>query len=646
MSRAGYAKRRTIACLCASACVLHTHALAQSSLTSAYEDRLIEGGGLTPDFEFDQSAPHDPDGLPRAMRLTLFRTQSGGVRADGRIENGLLYSTFSETANHGVWSFDGALSFDARGIATYWQRDIPFDDGWRANLFAGMSNPLGISLLATQTRFLLPVTSLLGAGTQWQQRGGLEINASGGAIGSYSGLRVPVFTQTGGSIASAGAQWQVAPGLNLGTQVLSTRDALDFWSADSPNPRASSASIYAGASWLRPEARTQLNLLSSHSGNEDRVGAWLDFAQRSGRYEQQAGLFRLPTGLRWGQQPLANNLQGGYYRVTYQNRQWLASGGVDLATPVSGDGNTIGFLTGSLRHQWSSDIGVGGSANLRVGDQAAWSASAYLDRALPWASLRQQLDVAHSGPRYDAQITLDQSWQTRLGTRFSTAVFAGQERDERLGNARRFGVAAYGGADLIARLSLDGSARWTQFSGSRSGHDTNANVALNWRPAPALVLGLNYYESYGLHRLPLVVDSPIQMPVLPAPMSQRDRGVYLSLTYEQTAGTAFVPLGGASRDGAGRVAGTIFLDGNRDGQLNAGEGIAANVTVLLDGRYAVRTDSRGNFEFPAVAPGRHHLVVVQDNLPLPWVMKDEGRVEFDVRVRDTARLELAAQKLI
>lgn len=647
MTRAGSHGWRVIACLCASACALPAHAAAPPVAEPAYEDRLIDGGALAPELEFDQPANHNPDGLPRAMRLTLFRTQMGGVRADGRIENGLIYSTFAETANHGVWSFDGALSFDARGIATYWQRDIPFDDGWRANLFAGMSNPLGIGLISSQTRFLLPATSLLGAGTQWQQRGGLEVNASAGSIGAYTGLRVPEFKQTGGSIASAGAQWQAAPGLYLGAQMLATRDAIDFWHAGAEDPRVSSASVYAGAAWLQPGARTQLNLLSSHSGREDRVGAWLDYSERSGRYDQQAGLFRLPTGLRWGQQPVASNLQGGYYRATYQSRQWLASGGIDLTTPVAGTGSTITFLTGNLRHQWSSELGVGGGANLRQGGgQTAWSASAYLDRALPWVSLRQQIDVAHSGTRSDVQVNLDQSWQTRLGTRLSTAVFAGQERDDQFGSARRIGVAAYGGADLIARMSLDGSARWAQFSGSRTGHDTSANVALNWRPVPELVLGLNYYESYGSQRLPLVVDSPIQLPTLPVAFSQRDRGVYLSLTYEQTAGTAFVPLGGAARDGAGRVAGTLFLDANHDGQMNAGEGVAPNVTVLLDGRYAARTDSRGNFEFPAVAPGRHHLVVVQDNLPLPWTLKDEGRVEFDVRVRETARVEVGAQKLL
>lgn len=637
---------QTIACLGLSLCALCGHASAKAAATAAYEDRLIDEGRLSPELIVEQALDYDASGLPRAMRVALFRSQSGGERSDRNVESGLIYSGLVETANHGVASFDGALRFDGRGIATYWQRDIPFDDGWRAQAFAGMGSPSGISLLASQSRFLLPVSSILGAGTQWQQRGGLELNASAGALGIYSGLRVPTFDQTGGSIASAGAQWQAAPGLRFGSQILSTHQATDAWGPDPAGPRTSSHSVYAGASWLQPGARTQLNLLSSHSGSMDRLGAWVDHGWRAGPYEQQAGLFRLPPGLRWGQPALGSNLQGGYYRASFQSQRWLASGGLDFTTPITGQGRPTTFMTGSLRHQWASRLGLGGSANLRLNDQTAWSMLAYLDQSLPAVSLRQQVDFAREATRSDVQLNWDQFWRGRLDTRLSTSVFAGQERDDRLGMTRRIGLAAYGGTDLIARLSLDGALRWTRFSGAREGHDSNANIALNWRLTPVLLLGLNYYEFYGLNRLPLSVTSPIPLPTTPPPLSQRDRGVYLSLSYEQTAGTAFVPLGGAARDGSGRVAGTIFLDSNQDGMMNATEAVAANVTVLLNGRYSARTDARGMFEFPAVAPGRHVLVVIPDNLPLPWVIKDEGRVEFDVRVRETARLELGAQKLL
>ena len=71
---------------------------------------------------------------------------------------------------------------------------------------------------------------------------------------------------------------------------------------------------------------------------------------------------------------------------------------------------------------------------------------------------------------------------------------------------------------------------------------------------------------------------------------------------------------------------------------------AANVTVLLDGRFSTRTDEPGRFEFPFVAIGTHAVTVVPDNLPLPWSL---GDAKFEVRVdtRSTATLELGARRV-
>jgi hypothetical protein len=36
--------------------------------------------------------------------------------------------------------------------------------------------------------------------------------------------------------------------------------------------------------------------------------------------------------------------------------------------------------------------------------------------------------------------------------------------------------------------------------------------------------------------------------------------------------------------------------------------------------------------------------VVPDNLPLPWILANEGRVEFEVPVRETVIVDIAAQR--
>lgn len=104
-------------------------------------------------------------------------------------------------------------------------------------------------------------------------------------------------------------------------------------------------------------------------------------------------------------------------------------------------------------------------------------------------------------------------------------------------------------------------------------------------------------------------------------------------------------LGGLPGSGAGDVSGYVFFDANDDGRRDANETGAANVTVLLDGRFTSRTDAQGRFEFSLVAAGAHTITVVPDNLPLPWVVSGEGRREISVGTRETTTIDIAASKL-
>jgi hypothetical protein len=105
------------------------------------------------------------------------------------------------------------------------------------------------------------------------------------------------------------------------------------------------------------------------------------------------------------------------------------------------------------------------------------------------------------------------------------------------------------------------------------------------------------------------------------------------------------PLGGRPGTGAGTLVGYIFYDANDDGRRGANENGAANVTVVLDGRYAVRTGTDGRFEFPLVAAGPHSLSVIPDNLALPYAVSEDGRRDVVVRTRETTTLEIPAQRV-
>ena len=151
------------------------------------------------------------------------------------------------------------------------------------------------------------------------------------------------------------------------------------------------------------------------------------------------------------------------------------------------------------------------------------------------------------------------------------------------------------------------------------------------------------YENQGSQRSPFILDPLVtQLPFVSLP---RDRSIFLTLRYERSAGQPQGVIGGRPDGPTGAITGSVFLDDNSDGVRNASELPAANVTVLLDNRYSVHTDSMGNFEFPRVAIGTHTLTVVPDNLPLPWFFDDgSNQRSVMVTVRQQMRADFGAQR--
>ena len=155
----------------------------------------------------------------------------------------------------------------------------------------------------------------------------------------------------------------------------------------------------------------------------------------------------------------------------------------------------------------------------------------------------------------------------------------------------------------------------------------------------------DYYESRVGSWTPLQVTSPLNPPQPTVIPTMGTRGVFLTVRYQAARGLHFAPLGGAPGSGSGRLTGVVYLDANENGRYDAGEAGAPNVTVILDGRFSVRTDASGRFDFPAVAAGHHILTVQSDNLPLPWALVNQGRTEVDVITRDRVDVNIAAVRM-
>ena len=643
----------------------------------AYEDRLM-GGNPAPDISLGDAYSYDSSGLARAIRVDALTSLLEGEGANPTPtvrENGIVADAHWETATYGAWSAGGAVRIG--GVDEHYigpsntnlsfalhQRAMPFDGGWQAdNALGDLSLPL-IGLERAQTRFLFSSGTMLGATTEWRGPDGVQLIAGGGEPGVLNGIKVPVFQTLGGSTATVGGQWSLSPQWSLGGEYAGARDANLYYLPPSSSAvlppeisslRISSNTGVVSAAWQEGRTHAQFNLIDGTvNDNGNSLGAWADGSLTRGAYTQTFGAFYFQPHLAWGNQLIMSNAEGAYYRLGYQTRRWIADFGVEEVLPVSGQGVHSTFLNSDARYQIDHDTGVGGVANLLLsrdgGSENAWSLEGYLDEANPWGTGRVQLDYATATQGDDISGSLQQNWTTPTGTRLATSATVDRVHAAAVSGLPPLDTtvvrfAAYGGGDLTARLSIDGNLQWATAVQGRAAPSTSADVSLTCQLARAWELLFTFYENHVGSWAPLTVTSPISAPVPVPQASQGQRGIFLTLRWQDSRGGHFVPLGGAPGSGSGRLTGVIYLDANENGRYDAGEAGAPNVTVILDGRFSVPTDTNGRFDFPAVAAGHHVLTVQSDNLPLPWTLNNQGRTEVEVGTRDRVDVNIGALRL-
>lgn len=606
----------------------------------AYEDRLIDTGNLPPLPDDSADVSYNADGQPRSWRIEAFGSElkTGGT---SRRENGFSFGGRYDTTNYGALSIDGSFRSGLNSsLFTVWQRGLAFDHDWRANNGVGMLNTPAIELSRNQYRFYLPTFPIAGVQSEWLHAGDLQIQASVGEPGAFNGLRVSGFSRLGGRVTTGGAQWVVAPQWLAGIQFADVQ-GIDGFDSTAPGSKTAGRSWYGGIAWRDTHSRVQLNLVDSEVGQSARRhGIWFDGETRDGRYRHNYGLFRLEPGIVWGYLPFIDDTLGGYYRVNYQSRQWLWTAGVDSVSSVSGRGVDGIYGTASIRYQVNRSLGVGGGATVRRARDEAEAAYVFLDKQTSLGTTRLQLDVASaSGSQRSRQIVVDHAWPTATGLRLSTSLSLARETTAEK-RTTRANLGINGGIDLSNSLTLDGSANWLANRDTANTRGSYANVSLNWRISSRWSMSMTYYDNRREDPPVLTVASLIPTPLF-APVV-KDRAIFLILRYEDRAGTPLAPLGGVPGSGAGNIVGYLFLDANDNERRDASETGAANVTILLDGRFSTRTDNQGRFEFPQVASGTHAIRVIPDNLPLPYFVAGEDKRQVVVRTRETAMVDIAA----
>jgi hypothetical protein len=630
----------------------------------AYQDRYIGGGSLVPDISTGDEGTSDTTGLAHSLELdgVLSVLSSHGSRSDTNVmENGIIAKSQWETVAYGAWSFDasartggsdlGSSERGQGGVVTLRQRGMSFDGGWQADNALGDLNSPDISLARIQPRFYLPTAPIQGLATQWRGPSGLEVVAGGGVPGLYDGIEVPNFRTLGGSTATAGVEWSPASQWTVGGQLIEAHDVnLAIGPVIDGAALMSSTTGLLSAAWADRVEHVQLNLLDGDvSGRPNSVGAWVDGSIAQGRFLQNAGLFRIDPNMTWGNQLVSNDVQGGYYRLNYQSRQWLADVGIDEVRSVSGLGTNTTFLTGDTRYQLSRDWGVGAVANVsRTEGGTSGSLEGYFDHSNAVGTGRAQADFAETPVGRDAMLTLNQTWSTPVGFRLSTGAsierISGAVINDLQQDSTVLSIAAFGGGQFSGALGVEGNVRWARAVQGQAAPGVAANVSLTWQLSRAWEILATYYEAQAGTWTSLTVVSPLTPPVATSIPAIEERGIFLTFRYRRAAGSHFAPLGGAPGAGSGEIAGIVFLDANGNGHADAGEAGAPNVTVVLDGRFSMQTDAAGRFDFPVVATGRHVITVIPDNLPLPWTLVNEGRAEVAVTTRNRTDIGIAAQR--
>ena len=597
-----------------------------------YVDRVIEG--MEPQAAEVESAEqqYNRAGWPRFLRLeTRLGTQPVGER---KREVGFTAAGAIDTPNHGTLSVDASVTSDgARNAVTLRQRRLPVEGGWEVNNELGVTTSLAPALMRMPSRVFVPGQYTRGVTTEWLNPAlGAQLMAGTGDPGWLQGYPVSGFRSLAGTITTVGAQRQ------FGSWGAAVRHVRTDGISNTENPSKPSDYIDSDSTHVAVRAESgalsvQANAVSTHSSetSDTRRGVWVDGEWRHGSSLYGWGFFRLDPHLSWSGQGMSSDTKGAFARGSWQTRQWSAEASVDALGSISRPDDTGVLVTANGRWRYSRSLNLGAGGSVRDFNGKAGSAFADARFQNDWGTSAFRVDGTSSAGLRSRRLTLDHAWMLPQGWALNSGVSVGRESGE--GSAGSvWGAAVSFAAPVGNELTLLGNASTDrQGSGSRS---TSANLSLVWKLNSNWSVEGNFLYSQGRQN-PLLSVDPLAPPPDRSFLSTDTRSFYLVLRYEDSAGSRSLPLGGTSRTGGGGVEGVVYLDANRNGAQDAGEQGAPGVTVYMDGRYAVRTDSQGRFKFPFVAPGTRSITVLNETLPLPWEVGNQRETRVEVIVRET-----------
>jgi len=591
------------------------------------------------------------------IEYRYYRSRAAGDTERTLTENGLGATFRQATPNFGVLDFRAAVtnqtddpgsnvgSGDALWLG---QTDLPLTGNWFMDNLLGQIPAPAPANVAISHHLRLPAPLINGLTTR-VSHSGTTLGAAAGDLGILRGQTFPVFESTTGRISGVAATQQFNPHWGGGLQLWDVKDALVGTSIDSHT------SLAGMVEYRDPVAKQlgQLHLLSNGGGTN---GLWLDGETIHGRWQHNYGAFRLDPDLLWIDDTYAipNDQQGMYWNGVYRTFRWGVRGGADfLETNLDDDPQLTGRKTTNLfanvAYRLSPRLNIDGA--LRFGRQrpGAGFASEDSDAISVRSTVSYRLgngtsfwtvgvtDLDNdSSPSTVSEFIWDYEWripQTRLRTgveyqRNEQSLDTVSETLLRIIASRRFFDSRLGlNATYTAGVAGGGT--------TEEGRTSSLSLNLDWRVNRALELRLDLTQNRNV--VELVNGSETRV---------TERSVRLSVAYQFGWNTTRTTLGrGSGEGGQGRIAGTVFLDANRNGIQEPDEAGVPNVTVYLDRGFSVTTDARGRFEFWPVPAGDHRLQIALDNVPLPWGLADESPRQVEVVPRDATQLNYGLTRI-
>lgn len=639
---------------------------------ASYVDRLLDNGQASEMAADDEQNTINANGLPRSIRIELQRSRTlsnGSATSSG---TGLAIRAALDTPNFGSLTLDTQLGANQRvstsdngsiraTTLTLQQIGLPLGAGWFANNVLGILGPTQVGLARQQLRFSIPSRTIEGISTELMSPDGMALTATLGELGQLEGFPISGFRRAGGQFAQAGGQWRSSLASDGGTLTSAVTTAIarnapndlgiglrvdnNLGVYTQPPSKANFDSVLMAQRYERDGLAVQANVIRSSSTTNGITqagnGWWIDAAQEIGRTRHSFGIFSLGTGLNWGGLAVNSDVEGGYYRFSYQSLRWSADTAIEALRSVSGNASPGQFINSNLRYQWSRDVSFGGGAAIRSYDGTGSQIFAYVQSQNRLGTGRAQMDLSNAttGERTQA-ITLDQSWNEITPLTLSTSLTYAHQQ----GIAQKRESASLslnGGGELFNNFSLNANIQSRYTLSGPVDNALYATVGLTWRFnrqwsfSGNATVGSGRYDSGVISLDPLA--SPLSTITRPS-----QRTYLLILRYEDRAGTVITPIGGRAGGGGGAVAGYVYFDANANSLRDANEAGVPSVAVILDGRFSTRTDALGRFEFPFVGSGDHVISVVSDNLPLPWNLINEGTTRITVSPRATLQINIPA----